>query len=84
MSRERPETKRGPPHFEKGAESREGREGGKRGGMSKQYYSKGAKKRENVLPASQLVTHSFILHPPLLLSCPSNGGSSREPEPAPD
>ena len=77
MSRERPETKRGPPHFEKGAE-------GKRGGMSKQYYSKGAKKRENVLPASQLVTHSFILHPPLLLSCPSNGGGSREPEPAPD
>ena len=34
------------------------------GGMSKQYYSKGAKKRENVLPASRLVTRSFILHPP--------------------
>ena len=50
---------RGPPRFEKGAQGREGR-----GGMSKQYYSKGAKKRENVLPASRLVTRSFILHPP--------------------
>ena len=36
--------------------------------MSKQYYSKGAKKRENVLLASELVTHSFILHPPHLSS----------------
>ena len=50
---------RGPPRFEKEAQRREGR-----GGMSKQYYSKGAKKRENVLPASRLVTRSFILHPP--------------------
>ena len=74
---------RGPPRFEKGAERREGR-----GGMSKQYYSKGAKKRENVLPASRLVTRSFILHPPpipISISSPLlSAHPTTEPAAAPD